>query len=148
MSEPERVRIADLPTLETRPKPNLSKPISRVEQKAAKDKSEDKAWEECKRVVWARDGGKCRSCRRVVVKTIELIPQRGEVHHITRRAKAKSLLTDPRNCLLVCLHPCHEHLTHHELAIIGTANQVFTGEDGKTYLDASCPLTFITKESV
>ena len=144
----ERVRIADLPTLATRPKPNLAKGASRVEVKAAKDTNCDKAWEACKSIVWKRDHGKCRACGRVVVKTIELVPQRGEVHHIVRRTKAKALLTDPRNCVLVCLHPCHERLTHHELAIIGTAKQVFTGEDGRTYLDASYPLTFIKKGSV
>lgn len=145
MSDPDRIRIEDLPTLVTRPRPNLAKPASRVEVKAAKDKSDDKAWDECKRIVWARDSGKCRHCGRVVVKTIELIPQRGEVHHIVRRAKAKALLTDPRNCLLVCLHPCHQGFTHHEIAILGRAKQTFT-LDGKSYLDASQPLRFIKKE--
>jgi len=146
VSEPERVRICDLPTLADRPRQSIWKGPSRVEIKAAKDKSTDKAWEQCKAVVWKRDQGKCRCCGRVVVKSLELRPDRGETHHITRRAKAKALLTDPRNCLLVCLLPCHEGLTHHELAIIGTAKQTFKGEDGKTYLDASQPLKFIKKE--
>lgn len=150
MNKSDRVSLDSLPTvaeMRARPRP-CPKPSARVVAKAAKDKSTDKAWEDCKAEVWKRDHGKCRSCGRVVVKTIELVPQRGEVHHITRRVKAKALLTDQRNCVLVCLHPCHEQLTHHETDVIGTARQVFTGPDGKTYLDASYPLKFIKKESV
>lgn len=146
MSDPDRIRIADLPTaadLNSRPRA-CPKPASRVVEKATKDKSQDKAWEECKRQVWLRDQSKCRCCGRVVVRSLELRPERGEVHHIAGRRKA--VMTDPRSCLLVCAHPCHEALTHHELAIIGTAKQTFKGEDGKTYLDASQPLQFIKKE--
>lgn len=145
MSESDRVRIADLPTLETRPRPNLQKGTSRVEVKAAKDKSGDKAAEAFRRAVWTRDGAKCRRCGRTVARSVELTPDQGHVHHITARSKSKALLVDPRNGILVCAFPCHQGLTHHELAIIGTAKQVFA-LDGKTYLDASQPLTFIKKE--
>lgn len=149
MSDPERTAWSNLPTLaevNARPRPCPKGP-SRVELKAAKDKSADRAWEECKAIVWRRDGGKCRRCGRHVVKSIELIPQRGEVHHIKRRAKVKALLTDPRNCLLVCLLPCHEGLTQNKFSIVGPESAMFE-VSGHRYLDAtSLKLTFIKKEA-
>lgn len=145
MSDPERVKICDLPTLADRPRGSFQKGPSRVEEKTVKGKSDGKAWEECRRIVWARDGGKCRCCGRVVVKSLELRADRGECHHIVRRAKAKALLTDPRNVVLVCLLPCHEGLTHHEIAVFGPASAMFD-LDGARYLDASSlKLKFIKK---
>jgi len=146
VGDSDRVRISDLPTLETRPRPNLAKGTSRVEQKAAKDKTDDKAAEKFRDAVWRRDQGKCRCCGRVVVKSLELRPDRGEIHHLTRRAKAKALLTDPRNGILICLFPCHQAVTHHEISIVGPASAMFEF-DGQRHLDAaSLRVRFIKKE--
>lgn len=136
MSDIAPVKIADLPTLADRPRPNLQKGPTRVEAKAAKDKGADKAAEEFRAAVWKRDGGKCRCCGRTVVKSLELRPDRGEVHHVSPRSKEKALLTDPRNGILVCALPCHQDLTHHELSIVAKASGMFT-LSGKSYINAS-----------
>lgn len=66
------------------------------------------------RLVWRRDGGRCRTpgCRSA----------RGlEIHHLVRRADGGS--HDARNCCLLC-SSCHQ--AHHEgrLTITGTADQL------------------------
>jgi hypothetical protein len=150
MSEADRVPLSNLPTLaEMRARPRAQpKGQSRIEAKVEKDKSGEKAAEAYRAEVWKRDGGRCRCCGRVVVKSLELRPDRGEVHHLTRRAKVKALLTDPRNGILVCLLPCHQGLTHHEISIVGKAADMFELA-GTKFLDASSRrLKFIKKEGV
>ncbi len=94
---------------------------TRLDEKVAKDKDADKAWEVCKKAVDARDG------------------MRAEHHHlVTRREKA--LLHDPRNVLLVCLAD-HERLERNKLIPVQTAALMFAFA-GRSLVNANHPLAF------
>lgn len=123
-----------------RAKRPISKGPTRLETKAARDKAKGKAWEACKRAVDKRDGMTCRCCRRRLITTIELVRNRAEHHHIVRRRKEPSLLTDPRNVVLLCPW-CHGDVTRHELEIIGEAKDMFTLRKSQ-FLNADKPLQF------
>ena len=138
--------IAKLPTLaqmdaERRGKP-IPKGVTRIARKVEADKASEKDAAAFRRAVWARDKV-CRCCGLKVIKTLALVPNRGEVHHLVRRSKAKALLTDRRNGILLCLEPCHRRVTTHDLVIVGHAVEMFTLE-GNRYLNADKPsLKFI-----
>lgn len=91
-----------------RAKPKGAEP-SRLQVKAAKVKSEVKDEARWKREVWKRDGGKCRWCGREVRKTIELVPDRGDCHHVSGRV-VQAIRWDRRNGLLLCAAD-HERIT-------------------------------------
>jgi hypothetical protein len=101
----------NLPTLaELRAKPvPCPKGESRLQVKAQAIKDESKEERGWKREIWTRDGGKCRWCKRKVVKTLELLPNRGECHHLEPREN-RVTRWDRRNGLLTCCS-CHERLT-------------------------------------
>ena len=40
--------------------------------------AKERAW---RAAIWQRDESRCRACARLVRKTIELVPERGECHH-------------------------------------------------------------------
>jgi hypothetical protein len=84
-------------------KPKGAEP-SRLQAKAERAKADGKAEKG-----WIRDHGCCRWCKRKVAKTLSLVPERGEVHHVSGRV-VKEIRWDRRNGLLVCA-ACHERLT-------------------------------------
>lgn len=90
--------------------------------------------------VWKRDGKRCRCCLRKVIKSIERIPNRGEVNHI--HGRTGDLRFEVRAAILMCL-TCHERFTgrvnKHRLQII--ASKTFTIRQG-TFTDATFPVTF------
>jgi len=59
-------------------------------------------------IVWKRDQSHCRCCGRKVVKTIERVKARGEVHHV--HGRAGDLRFDDRFALLLCAK-CHQRVT-------------------------------------
>lgn len=61
-----------------------------------------------KKEVWTRDRNRCRWCKRKVRKTIERIPERGEVHHL--HGRLGDLAYESKCAILVCLEH-HEKLT-------------------------------------
>lgn len=85
-----------------------------------------------------RDQWRCRICGIRVRKTMELVPDRAEHHHLTPRSLAPALVHDPRNVALVCALD-HTKLTRHELTVI--ADQLFTFE-GHEYPSAEGLLRF------
>jgi 5-methylcytosine-specific restriction endonuclease McrA len=88
---------------------------TRLDQKTAQRRADDKAEADCIRSVWYRDRGHCRICGIKAVKTLTLQNNRGEVHHLVgRRDRATRFLLS--NLLLVCRR-CHVKLTKHELAL-------------------------------
>jgi hypothetical protein len=89
-------------------KPKGAEP-SRLQAKAERAKADGKAEKGWRRDVWIRDHGCCRWCKRKVAKTLSLVPERGEVHHVSGRV-VKEIRWDRRNGLLVCA-ACHERLT-------------------------------------
>lgn len=70
-----------------------------------------------KNAVWARDEHTCRCCRHHVIKSLELVANRGEVHHLqSRRYHQKRF--DVRNGVLLCAL-CHSRVTAKQLFITG-----------------------------
>lgn len=66
--------------------------------------------------IWARDGWKCRICGRWVIKTLALVPNRGEVHHYRGRNVAPEDTLNPTKALLLCLE-CHITAQRHEVTV-------------------------------
>jgi hypothetical protein len=142
--------LSDLMSLADRPRTGVAKHAgpSKAEQNKAEQKAEQKAdakalfnW---RKAIWKRDKDRCRCCGKLVSRTLEALPSRGECHHIAGR-EDKAVRYDPRNGVLVCLSPCHERLTRRELFILGSAKRLFTVK-GKQYLNADGPLSFVTEK--
>lgn len=141
VSETDRVRITDLPTLETRPKPNLQKGPTRLEEKMAAKPDDKKAEEQFKQKVRKRDRMKCRCCGREVVITMALVPERAEVHHLYGR------LGDFRyadiHAILLCKFD-HDRVTgkigSRVFILQKAADLVHVGE--KSLIDARKPVQF------
>lgn len=132
--------IRDLPALTDRPRMAIPKTgkAQRVLDLDAEDKREARAWEAAKKVVWTRDEGKCRCCKKRVNKSLEVTAKRGEVAHIrSRRYKATAL--DTRNLFLAC-HLCHCLIDEHVIVIVGTATFQIDGQD---FINADEKLEFI-----
>lgn len=55
------------------------------------------------KAVWERDEGLCRHCGRVVVKSLEHVPNRGEVHHRRGRNVAPQDRYNVNEAVLLCL---------------------------------------------
>lgn len=132
-----------LPTLaemHAKPRPQ-PKGQTRLEEKTAKTKDEAKQRDAFRAAVIARDGKKCRHCRRKVVESIALVANRLEVHHLHGRIGA--LRFDAR-CALVLCAGCHQRVTgkvNDRLHVVQKAAHMRT-LDGKSYIDAGKPLAF------
>lgn len=82
---------------------------SRLQKKAAEDKDDRKAEAAWRTAIWKRDGGCCRWCQREVRRCLDLVPTRGECHHVSGRV-VRAIRWDRRNGILLCA-TCHERLT-------------------------------------
>lgn len=113
---------------------------TRLAEKEAKRKDDTKAEREWRKAVWKRDEGKCRWCKRKVAKTIELVAERGECHHVVGRAN-EATRWEPRNGMLLC-KTCHERITGkvNEKHVV-VASKFYT-LDGVQYPDASKSVQF------
>ncbi len=80
------------------PKPQR-RVLDRIQDKRDREKKE----REFKKIVWLRDGGRCRHCGRIVIKTLEHAPNRGEVHHRHGRNVAPKDRFNPEAAVLLCL---------------------------------------------
>ncbi len=89
-------------------KPKGAEP-SRLQVKVANAKDERKEEAAWKAAIWKRDGSECRWCRRGVRKCLDLVPDRGECHHVSGRV-VREIRWDRRNGLLLCAS-CHERIT-------------------------------------
>lgn len=120
-------------------KPKGAEP-SRLQVKAAKQTDEAKEERAFIRDVWKRDGGKCRWCGRKVEKRLDLVPERGEVHHVSGRV-VKAIRWLRKNGLLLCAS-CHERITGKvaEKFLIHSKH-TFT-VDGVRYIDADKPVHY------
>ncbi len=126
--------LDSLPTLaevNAKPRSCWKHDIEQRSDKNAKDDRQDKAAEgRWKREIWKRDKHLCRCCDKHVEKSLDLMPNRGECHHLAGRAD-KSVRWDVRNGILTC-HDCHEAIEHNEIAVL----------QGRTYLDGDKKLKF------
>lgn len=118
---------------------------SRTADRKADDKQARKHEATFIEAVRRLDKWTCRCCRRKVVKTIEHVWNRAEVHHLERRATLDTRY-DVRNGVLLCLED-HERVT----GTIGKSKLVIVPSrffvlNGKRYGDARKRLHF--EESV
>lgn len=137
------LRNLNLPTLADTPRGGWrdgQPEPTRLQKKAAEDKDDRKAEAKWRAEVWKRDGGCCRWCHREVRKCLELVPTRGECHHVVPRVNRQTRW-DPRAALLLCA-ACHERLTGkvNEKCVI-VATHVFK-VNGIEYPDASKRVRF------
>ena len=84
------------------PKPSAT----RLVQKEAARKLDERLLRRFRLEVWVRDQGKCRICARKVKRTLELDPLRGEVHHLRGRNVTPEDRYVVSKALLLCLE-CH-----------------------------------------
>lgn len=122
-------------------RPNWKPTTTRLDQKVADDKDDEKKLLAWAKAVKARDEGKCRVCGVRTITTLERVPKRGEAHHIKTRSDW-AVRHDVRNGLWLCLRD-HQRLSGRgvRLHVIGTAAQTFI-VNGTTYLNGDCPLQF------
>lgn len=129
--------LSDLPVLGARPRGPLPKGKSRLDEAEAATKADEQLLEAWRKAVKARDGNRCRCCKRKVIVTLKLQASRAECHHLTGRVH-KPTRYDVRNGILLCAS-CHQRVERNELQITGTL-QFRIGP--REYLDASGPVTF------
>ncbi len=136
--------LSDLPTLASRSSERYAKSkgaepsrLQAKESRAKDERKEEAAW---KKAVWKRDGGHCRWCRREVRRCLELVPDRGEVHHVSGRV-VHAIRWDRRNGVLLCA-ACHERITGRvaEKSVI-ESKHTFT-VDEIAYINADKPVRF------
>src|SRR3990167_2752596 len=84
----------------------LPKPRARVLDRAAYKLELEAKARAFRRAVWLRDNGRCRACLRLVRRTINLVPERGEVHHRRGRNVAPQNRYNVKEAVLLCL-ACH-----------------------------------------
>ena len=88
------------------------KPRTRVLDRVAYKFKREQEERDFRLAVWRRDGGRCRRCERIVRKTLELMPERGEVHHLRGRNVAPEDRLNVRTAVLLC-HQCHRFAQAH-----------------------------------
>jgi predicted HNH restriction endonuclease len=103
--------IRDLPTLAEMQAQRRATPkhalVTRLEQKADKQKADTKAMLAFRAAVFKRDGGKCRICHKKVVRTLALVANRAEAHHKRGRRVAPEDRYNVATALLTCAK-CHQ----------------------------------------
>ncbi len=92
------------------------KPSTRLKQQVKKADAAAKACVAFRAAVWKRDGAKCRVCRRKVIRTISLVPERGEVHHLRGRNVTPEDRFNVKAALLLCA-TCHQKAQRHEIKV-------------------------------
>ncbi len=84
----------------------FQKPKRRIVDRIAYKRDAEQKAREFRAAVWARDEGRCRHCNRKVIHTIELLANRGEVHHRHGRNVAPEHRYTVAEAVLLCAL-CH-----------------------------------------
>lgn len=102
------------------PKPSATR--DRLQAKRDRDRDLEAAIS----AVWERDGFKCRSCHRRVIKSVGA-GLRGHVHHIEKRSQSKVRRAAVDNLVLLC-SLCHADVHGYRLLVQGysSARVTFT----------------------
>lgn len=103
--------VAEVAAVRCRAQP---KPRPRLEDRAEARRTDERELAAFRFQVCVRDGWRCRVCHRRVVRSLALIPERAEVHHVVPRSRSKALRSDVSNAILTCA-ACHLKLTRHEI---------------------------------
>ncbi len=92
------------------------KPKPRLKDRVESKREADKKAQAFRRAVWVRDDGICQVCRRKVVQTLELVPNRGEVHHMRGRNVSPEDRYNVGKARLLCA-VCHGKVTRREIKV-------------------------------
>jgi len=82
------------------------KPKPRVLDRVQYKRAHEKRARDFRTAVWLRDDFHCRSCGRHVYRTLDAVPERGEVHHRRGRNVAPEDRYNVTEAVLLCL-VCH-----------------------------------------
>jgi 5-methylcytosine-specific restriction endonuclease McrA len=85
---------------------SFPKPTPRVIDRVALRQRREAEAQAFRSAVWKRDEGRCRVCSRRVVRTLELIPHAGHVHHRRGRNVAPEDRYSVDRAVLLCA-VCH-----------------------------------------
>src|ERR1051325_611026 len=136
--------LADLPTVEEaralRPVKQKWELPDRAEENQAKDLIDERALAKWRNRVYALDKNICRCCGCTVKRSMKLLPDRAEAHHVEGREDA-AVRYDVRNGLTLS-HRDHTRVTgmvNDKLRIVGTK---FFTIAGKRYINAREPVIF------
>ncbi len=115
-----KLHLRQLPTLaelaQTRRAVQKGSLGTRLDAKLSKDKADAKRWEQVKREVWKRDAFKCVYCTKPVIKSLERLPNRGEVHHVRGRNVTPEDRYRVDSLVLLCAL-CHSLAQQHKIQI-------------------------------
>ena len=132
--------LSQLPVLgERRHVGPIEKGPSRLEEKTVDDADDKRRLEVWRKTVYARDGYQCRRCECQVRRTIELVSNRAEAHHL--HGRIGSLRFEVRAGLTVCAS-CHELITgavNRRVFVQGTRWFILNGQQ---YIDATHQVIF------
>jgi hypothetical protein len=101
--------IAEVAAVRCRAQP---KPRPRLDDHTEAIRADERELAAFRFAVCVRDGWRCRVCHRRVVRSLALIPERAEVHHLAGRSKAHRYAVNM--AILVCCE-CHGKLTRHDI---------------------------------
>lgn len=110
---------------------------TRLEEHTDKDALDVGRLETWKREVYTFAKYRCLCCGITVKRTLKLVANRAEAHHIERRSN-KATRYDVRNGVCLCLE-CHGKVTRFELRIVGVT---FFVVQARTYINGRGPLEF------
>jgi 5-methylcytosine-specific restriction endonuclease McrA len=82
------------------------KPQPRVKDRVAYKIEQSKLGTAFRQAVWKRDESRCQRCNRLCRRTMELVPERGEVDHKRGRNVAPEDRYNVSAAQLLC-HSCH-----------------------------------------
>lgn len=82
------------------------KPRRRVVDRVAEKRERDAKASAFRQAVWKRDEGRCRHCGKTVIRTVELLPNAGHVHHRRGRNVAPEDRYTVERAVLLCGR-CH-----------------------------------------
>ena len=138
------VNLDKVPTLQRQAVERVGKPIekgaSRSEVKAKDDADDERKLDAWRTGVYSRDEYFCRCCRKKVHRTLEMVPDQANAHHIVGRA-VKLVRYDIRNGVTLC-RKCHERVTgavNDKLVVLGTKVFVI---GARKFIDATARLIF------
>jgi 5-methylcytosine-specific restriction endonuclease McrA len=107
-----------LDTLADRPRMAIPKPRAVIEDRIAYKRGREQQARSFRAQVWLRDEGKCRVCGRKVIHSLELVPNRGDVHHLETRGAHPEKRFDPANGVLLCA-VCHPKVQRGAMKVPG-----------------------------
>ena len=111
-----RLRLPTLAEVEAARPRAQPKPSARLKDKLAHAREDAKQLQAFRQAVWTRDKGQCRVCGRMVIKTLSLVPNRGEVHHLRGRNVTPEDRYNVKKARLLCA-VCHGKAQRHEITV-------------------------------